>query len=599
MRYSYFVPVGVAAVFAACTDSATGPDTADLLRGANGGGSSLAATQTAEGIWERRIEYDWTAQRYVSEIHVGHDMRLLPERHQVEILPGQTVWVIWQVDAQRRLVSDEVVKGVRGETCVTNTGHNAIAGFAVVEQVFVKSGGSFVPVAGASALIRSEESLDAGATRCVPYEVLFNAEAGKEYKVVAGVAALSGIRVAEASAAFSLPDVQGTLEVDAEAWMRDGAYEGCEKTLGPDFICVSGEGDAIPRDQRIAPPTATGHLGMSFMIDITNSGVCGQTFIYTIDEPLREGGPKPPGGEIREVSGSLIITTGDCPPPGGSVCVQTEEWWRTHYGAGSDPDSVGQYLAIYLGAPGGPKTLVVPLSEDVIRFVFARAGVTNPIGELYAQLFMAKLNIARGVDPRPIRDVRIAADVFLSTHNWQDWGSLTESQRRAVQEWVATLTDYNTGKLGPGVCGAPPPPPPEPGDACTRTIGYWKNHAGFGPQADVVTPLLPLWLGTAGGTKSVHVTTAALAVSLLDRSGDASNGINKLYAQLLAAKLNIANGASGAAVLQTITQADLFLASHGASDWNSLTSAQRQQVLAWMSTLDDYNNGRLGPGHCD
>jgi hypothetical protein len=148
------------------------------------------------------------------------------------------------------------------------------------------------------------------------------------------------------------------------------------------------------------------------------------------------------------------------------------------------------------------------------------------------------------------------------------------------------------------VCGAPPPPPPT-GDACTRTIGYWKTHAGFGPQADVVTPLLPQWLGIGGGAKSVHVTTAALAVSLLDRSGDASNGINKLYAQLLAAKLNIASGASGSAVLQTITQADAFLAMHAAADSGSLSSAQRQQVLAWAAALDDYNNGRIGPGQCD
>ena len=32
----------------------------------------------------------------------------------------------------------------------------------------------------------------------------------------------------------------------------------------------------------------------------------------------------------------------------------------------------------------------------------------------------------------------------------------------------------------------------------TRTIGYWKTHAGFGPQEDVVTPLLPIYLGNAG-----------------------------------------------------------------------------------------------------
>ena len=128
-------------------------------------------------------------------------------------------------------------------------------------------------------------------------------------------------------------------------------------------------------------------------------------------------------------------------------------------------------------------------------------------------------------------------------------------------------------------------------------LGWWRG--GWAGWRRAVTPLLPLWLGTSGGMKSVHVTTAALAVSLLDRSGDASNGVNKLYAQLLAAKLNIASGANGSAVLQTITHADAFLAMHSAFDWNSLSSAQRQQVLAWMSTLDDYNNGMIGPDHCE
>ena len=596
MRYSLVVPFAAAAFVTACHDSPLSPDTADLLRAAGNGKHSLAATQTSQGLWERRIEYDWTAQRYVKEIHVGHDMRLLPERNRVEILPGQTVWVTWQVDAQRRLASDDVAKGVRGETCVSNTGQTSIPGFAVIEQVMAKNGSSFTPVSGATTTIRSEKTLAANETRCLPYEVLFDAKANVEYRVVAGVAALNGIRVAEAAAGFGLPQSQGTLEVDAVAWMRDGAYAGCDKTLGLDFICVSVDG--IPRDQRILPPTATVGAGMSFMVDMTNAGVCGQTFVYTNDEPLREGGPNPPGGEIREVSGSLVITTGDCPPPGGSLCVQTEDWWKTHYGAGSDPDSVSQYLSIFLGAPHGEKTLVVPPSEDAIRSVFNRVGVTNPIGELYAQLFVAKLNIARGSDPRPVRDVRIAADVFLTSHRGGDWDQLSESERRAIGEWVAVLTAYNTGKLGPGVCGAPPPPPPT-GDACTRTIGYWKTHAGFGPQADVVTPLLPQWLGTSGGAKSVRVTTAAQAVSLLDKSGDASNGINKLYAQLLGAKLNIANGANGSAVLQTITQADAFLATHSAGDWGSLTAAQRQQVLSWAAMLDDYNNGRVGPGHCD
>jgi hypothetical protein len=69
----------------------------------------------------------------------------------------------------------------------------------------------------------------------------------------------------------------------------------------------------------------------------------------------------------------------------------------------------------------------------------------------------------------------------------------------------------------------------------TLTIGYWKTHAGFtGNNPDNVTKYLPIWLGKSTGTKSVQVTNASQAVSILQMNGTASNGINKLYAQLLA-----------------------------------------------------------------
>ena len=35
-----------------------------------------------------------------------------------------------------------------------------------------------------------------------------------------------------------------------------------------------------------------------------------------------------------------------------------------------------------------------------------------------------------------------------------------------------------------------------PPSGCTRTIGYWKTHAGFGPQADVGHPCCRSGLGT-------------------------------------------------------------------------------------------------------
>lgn len=138
---------------------------------------------------------------------------------------------------------------------------------------------------------------------------------------------------------------------------------------------------------------------------------------------------------------------------------------------------------------------------------------------------------------------------------------------------------------------------------CTRTIGYWKNHAGFGPQADVVTQYLPISLGSGAG-KTQIVGTAAKAVQFLEFRGsnavkEASNGVNKLYAQLLGAKLNIAGGASGSAVASIIAAADAFLAANDSLSWASLSKSAKATVNSWMSALDDYNNGLTGPGHCD
>ncbi|MGI9077962.1 MAG: hypothetical protein ACR2G6_11655 [Gemmatimonadaceae bacterium] len=138
------------------------------------------------------------------------------------------------------------------------------------------------------------------------------------------------------------------------------------------------------------------------------------------------------------------------------------------------------------------------------------------------------------------------------------------------------------------------------GVGCTNTIGYWKNHDGSGPQPDVVTALLPVTLGSGGG-KSVVVTNTTISNAILSRSyagGSSSNGISKLYAQLLAAKLNIKRGADGSAVAATILAADNFLYLYNQADWSSLSKAQQAQVNAWMTTLDNYNNGIIGPGHC-
>jgi hypothetical protein len=139
-----------------------------------------------------------------------------------------------------------------------------------------------------------------------------------------------------------------------------------------------------------------------------------------------------------------------------------------------------------------------------------------------------------------------------------------------------------------------------PQDGCTLTIGFWKTHAGFGPQADVVTQYLPIWLGEDTGAKSLQVTSAAIAVDVLKMKtyGTNDNGITKLYAQLLAAKLNIASGAGDGSVADFVDDADAFLADHDYMDWAGLSAEDKDMVMMWQGTFDDYNNGDIGPGHC-
>ncbi len=139
-------------------------------------------------------------------------------------------------------------------------------------------------------------------------------------------------------------------------------------------------------------------------------------------------------------------------------------------------------------------------------------------------------------------------------------------------------------------------------EGCTLTIGYWKTHAGFGPQPDMVTQYLPITLGNGGG-QSIDVINATIAHDILVKKtyGHSSNGITKLYAQLLGTKLNIAQGADDSAIADVIADADDFLTDYGWQYWKSgmMSRPEKKMVLGWMTSLDDYNNGDIGPGHCD
>lgn len=128
------------------------------------------------------------------------------------------------------------------------------------------------------------------------------------------------------------------------------------------------------------------------------------------------------------------------------------------------------------------------------------------------------------------------------------------------------------------------------GGGCTRTQGYWKNHESDWSSVDLVL----------GGVTYSHAQ--ALAILKTPSNGDASLILGH---QLIAAKLNIlVNGASGGAVSSAVADADAWLAANADADGTlpfgvSPASAAGAQGTSLATTLDQYNNGLIGPGHCE
>jgi len=143
--------------------------------------------------------------------------------------------------------------------------------------------------------------------------------------------------------------------------------------------------------------------------------------------------------------------------------------------------------------------------------------------------------------------------------------------------------------------------PPDGGEGCTKTRRWWKRHSGHGNRPDEVTPLLPLWLGEPGGEKSIEVTDAHQAWQILRRrrGGCHPNGMTRLYAHMLATKLNVANGADDADVADALAAVDAFLSDHGRTDWWCMSRPEKQQARQWKRLFRRYNKGVIGPGRCE
>jgi hypothetical protein len=135
-------------------------------------------------------------------------------------------------------------------------------------------------------------------------------------------------------------------------------------------------------------------------------------------------------------------------------------------------------------------------------------------------------------------------------------------------------------------CGSDP--------GCTQGQGYWKEHTPL--VEDQTSPLYLEWPVTTLtlGTVSYNVTEL---VAILDTPPAGGNGLISLAHQLIAAKLNIANGADGTDAAGSIAAADALIGGLVVPPVGSGYLAS-SATSALVTALQNYNEGATGPGHC-
>jgi hypothetical protein len=134
-------------------------------------------------------------------------------------------------------------------------------------------------------------------------------------------------------------------------------------------------------------------------------------------------------------------------------------------------------------------------------------------------------------------------------------------------------------------------PPPPPSSGCSLTQGYWKTHSKYdgAKKYDARWALI--------GEDTTFFLSGKTWYQAINTSSAGGNAYYILAHQYIAARLNLLDGASSTpAVNAALAAVTAFYNTY--TPTSTLSAAVRAQAIAWAGTLADYNEGRIGPGHC-
>ena len=129
---------------------------------------------------------------------------------------------------------------------------------------------------------------------------------------------------------------------------------------------------------------------------------------------------------------------------------------------------------------------------------------------------------------------------------------------------------------------------------CTLTQGYWKTHSKKGPA-----PYDDTWAGI--GENTIFFNSGQSYYEVLWTAPKGGNAYYTLAHQYIAAELNFLNDADPTAAQAAFEEASTLFETYTPSEIGKLkgNNPLRNQFINLAETLDNYNNGLIGPGHCD
>jgi len=132
-------------------------------------------------------------------------------------------------------------------------------------------------------------------------------------------------------------------------------------------------------------------------------------------------------------------------------------------------------------------------------------------------------------------------------------------------------------------------------EGCTLTPGYWKTHSEYGPA-----PYDDTWSQLGNDADTPFFLSGQTYYQVLWSGSDGGNAYYILAKAYIAAQLNFLNGADPTAAQAAFNEATVLFQTYtpGAVAALKGRSATRQMFISLTETLDNYNNGYIGPGHC-